>query len=339
MSWSTSAGGTNIFADIEAPSAPVSLEAIAARDPDLILTVTRLRPRSRHVPSGAWCEPSASGDSWCCRAPSSPGRVPRAPDAIRRLAAAFDSAAGPLMRATTLGLLLARRARRAGASDSMFGSVPSGPAGVSSRPPRSGVHRGHDPALAPSAARAARVLGRRGARAHRDVAPGAGPESAGRSVPARAVGRRGARCRARDRRGQRRRRGRFRSPPGSAPSSPSPWSTGSRLVAGRRLDPRILLLAGVVVSAFTGAVMAAVLTLVPSPDLRNAFLWLLGGLRGGELAGAGASSRPTPSCPAALLVVSARNLDLLSLGEEPGPVSSAPTSSGSSGWSTSRPRS
>lgn len=88
------------------------------------------------------------------------------------------------------------------------------------------------------------------------------------------------------------------------------------LVAGRRLDPRILLLAGVVVSAFTGAVMAAVLTLVPSPDLRNAFLWLLGGF--------GASSWQALAIfgayavvPAAALAVNARNLDLLALGEEP----------------------
>jgi hypothetical protein len=34
----------------------------------------------------------------------------------------------------------------------------------------------------------------------------------------------------------------------------------------------ILLLAGVVVSAFTGAVMSVVLTLVLAPQLRNAFL-------------------------------------------------------------------
>ena len=88
------------------------------------------------------------------------------------------------------------------------------------------------------------------------------------------------------------------------------------LVAGTRLDPRILLLAGVVVSAFTGAVMAAVLTLVPAPELRNAFLWLLGGF--------GASSWQALAVfgvyaivPAALLVAGARSLDLLSLGEEP----------------------
>ena len=88
------------------------------------------------------------------------------------------------------------------------------------------------------------------------------------------------------------------------------------LVAGPRLDPRILLLAGVVVSAFTGAVMAAVLTLVPSPALRNAFLWLLGGFNAASwqsLAVFGVYA----IIPAALLVVGARNLDLLSLGEEP----------------------
>jgi ABC-type Fe3+-hydroxamate transport system substrate-binding protein len=32
------AGGRNLFDDLDAPSAPVSLEAIAIRDPDLVLT-------------------------------------------------------------------------------------------------------------------------------------------------------------------------------------------------------------------------------------------------------------------------------------------------------------
>lgn len=88
------------------------------------------------------------------------------------------------------------------------------------------------------------------------------------------------------------------------------------LVAGRRLDPRILLLAGVVVSAFTGAVMAAILTLVPSPDLRNAFLWLLGGFGGASWEALGTFGAYAIA-PAAVLAVGARSLDLLSLGEEP----------------------
>ena len=43
------AGARNVFADLDAPSAPVSLEAIAARDPDLILVTadtTALEHRS-----------------------------------------------------------------------------------------------------------------------------------------------------------------------------------------------------------------------------------------------------------------------------------------------------
>ena len=49
------------------------------------------------------------------------------------------------------------------------------------------------------------------------------------------------------------------------------------LVAGRRLDPRVLLLSGVVVGSFAGALMSAIIVLSPSAGIRNAFLWLLGG--------------------------------------------------------------
>lgn len=86
------AGGRNIFADLEAPSAPVSLEAIAARNPDVILissasatfasrpewqVVGAVRDRRFIVVQGSeFSRPS-----------------PRAPDAIRRLTAVFDSLA------------------------------------------------------------------------------------------------------------------------------------------------------------------------------------------------------------------------------------------------------
>lgn len=87
------------------------------------------------------------------------------------------------------------------------------------------------------------------------------------------------------------------------------------VVAGRRLDPHVLVLAGVVVSAFTGALIAAVLTLSSAERLRNAFLWLLGGFSG--------ASWPTLSVfavyavlPTLALFGSARSLDLLSLGDE-----------------------
>lgn len=87
-------------------------------------------------------------------------------------------------------------------------------------------------------------------------------------------------------------------------------------VAGRRLDPHVLVLAGVVVSAFTGALISAVLTLSPAEQLRNVFLWLLGGF-------SGASWRTLvvfsvyAGLPLLALFAAARSLDLLSLGTEP----------------------
>jgi iron complex transport system permease protein len=87
------------------------------------------------------------------------------------------------------------------------------------------------------------------------------------------------------------------------------------VVAGRRLDPRVLLLAGVVVGSFAGAIMTTVVSLSEAAELRRAFLWLLGGF--------GASSwravwvfSAYAALPLVLLFLSARSLDLLSLGEE-----------------------
>lgn len=50
------------------------------------------------------------------------------------------------------------------------------------------------------------------------------------------------------------------------------------LVRGGRLDSQVLLLAGVVVSSFCSAMVGAILTLSEAGRLRNAFLWMLGGL-------------------------------------------------------------
>lgn len=88
------------------------------------------------------------------------------------------------------------------------------------------------------------------------------------------------------------------------------------LVAGGGLDGRVLLLAGVVVGAFAGALTSGILAVSESAQVRSAMLWLLGGLGGvgwtGVLALAGYS------LPAlALIAREARALDLLSLGEEP----------------------
>lgn len=87
------------------------------------------------------------------------------------------------------------------------------------------------------------------------------------------------------------------------------------VVTGRRLDPHVLLLGGVVVGAFAGSLMSAVITLAPAAELRSALLWLLGGF--------GMASWPSLSVfavyavvPLGVLLWSARGLDLLTLGEE-----------------------
>jgi iron complex transport system permease protein len=88
------------------------------------------------------------------------------------------------------------------------------------------------------------------------------------------------------------------------------------VVAGRRLDPRILLLAGVVVGAFAGALMTAVIALSTAARLRDAYFWLLGGF-----SAASWTALLVFACyavvPIVVLFLQARSLDLLSLGEEP----------------------
>ena len=88
------------------------------------------------------------------------------------------------------------------------------------------------------------------------------------------------------------------------------------LVGGAALDPRILLLAGVAVGAFAAAITTAIVSLADAAELRNAFLWLWGGLS--------AASWDTvlvlvvyAPLPLAVLFAAARPLDLLALGEEP----------------------
>ena len=88
------------------------------------------------------------------------------------------------------------------------------------------------------------------------------------------------------------------------------------LVAGRRLDPHVLLLSGVVVGAFAGALMSAVMVLSDAPGVRNAFLWLLGGF-GTASWRALAVFTVYASVPVALLFYHARALDLMALGDEP----------------------
>jgi len=87
------------------------------------------------------------------------------------------------------------------------------------------------------------------------------------------------------------------------------------VVAGRRLDPRVLLLAGVVVGSFAGALMTTVVSLSEAAELRRAFLWLLGWFGAASWQAVSVFSAYA-AVPLVLLFLSGRSLDLLSLGEE-----------------------
>jgi iron complex transport system permease protein len=88
------------------------------------------------------------------------------------------------------------------------------------------------------------------------------------------------------------------------------------LVAGSVLDPRVLLLGGVAVGAFCGAVTTAVVSLAEASALRNAYLWLWGGLSGASWDSVTLVALYVP-LPLVVLFAAARPLDLLTLGEEP----------------------
>ncbi len=86
-------------------------------------------------------------------------------------------------------------------------------------------------------------------------------------------------------------------------------------VAGRRLDPRVLLLAGVVVSAFAGAVTTALLAIVDPFTFRAATVWLFGGFAGASWESLGRFVMLALPMLGVLWWLS-RALDLLALGEE-----------------------
>jgi iron complex transport system permease protein len=87
------------------------------------------------------------------------------------------------------------------------------------------------------------------------------------------------------------------------------------LVAGAALDPRILLLGGVAVGAFAAAVTTAIVAVADASELRNAFLWLWGGLSGASWQTVLVLCLYAP-LPLFALAAAARPLDLLALGEE-----------------------
>ncbi len=86
--------------------------------------------------------------------------------------------------------------------------------------------------------------------------------------------------------------------------------------AGGALDPRILLLGGVAVGAFAAAITTAIVSLADAAELRNAFLWLWGGLSGASWDSVLLVALYAP-LPIIVLLAASRPLDLLALGEEP----------------------
>jgi iron complex transport system permease protein len=88
------------------------------------------------------------------------------------------------------------------------------------------------------------------------------------------------------------------------------------VVTGAVLDSRVLLLGGVVIGAFAASLMAAIMSLSPAPEVRNALLWLLGSFDGASWR-ALAVFAAYAAMPLAVLWYQGRSLDLLALGEEP----------------------
>jgi len=87
-------------------------------------------------------------------------------------------------------------------------------------------------------------------------------------------------------------------------------------IGGGVLDPRILLLGGVAVGAFAAAITTAIVSLADAAELRNAFLWLWGGLSSASWDAVLLIAAYTP-IPLLVLLGASRPLDLLALGEEP----------------------
>jgi ABC-type Fe3+-siderophore transport system permease subunit len=84
---------------------------------------------------------------------------------------------------------------------------------------------------------------------------------------------------------------------------------------GGALDPRILLLGGVAIGAFAAAITTAIVALSDAAELRNAFLWLWGGLSGASWDSVLLVALYAP-IPLVVLYAASRPLDLLALGEE-----------------------
>ena len=87
------------------------------------------------------------------------------------------------------------------------------------------------------------------------------------------------------------------------------------LGAGRSVDSRILLLAGVIVGAFFNAIILLLLTVADVESFRSAIFWMMGSLSGASWRSAGLLALYVT--PALLILLAlARPLNLLAAGEE-----------------------
>jgi len=90
---------------------------------------------------------------------------------------------------------------------------------------------------------------------------------------------------------------------------------GVAAAADRRLDVRVLLLAGVVVGSFFTAVIAFILSLSEARAVRTAIVWMMGSLYGADWSNVAVVAGYT--LPAALVLLGlARALNLMAVGEE-----------------------
>ena len=88
------------------------------------------------------------------------------------------------------------------------------------------------------------------------------------------------------------------------------------MLSGRRSDPNVLLLAGLAVALSAGAATSLLLALAPSPfAFYDSFDWLMGSFVDRSLPQAAVALLPATIC-CALLLLRARALDLLALGED-----------------------
>lgn len=90
---------------------------------------------------------------------------------------------------------------------------------------------------------------------------------------------------------------------------------GVARAAGGRADPRVLLMAGVVIGAFANAAIMVLLADAPPDTVRGALWWMMGSVAGADWTQVGWLALYTAVGGAALLAMG-RDIDLLALGEE-----------------------